>query len=105
MKNEKRIENTSKKNQRIARETAQYYFDHKNRLYSDIFSAYKKPSSKKIIAWNYCKELCKSMHGFDLYISAAGCQTFSVIFKFYDSKKRLCFAYITRDYNRFCYAE
>ena len=74
--------------------------------YDDIYSAYKNPSVYKVRAWNWCKELCREMHGYDLIISAAGCQTFSVVFTFNErGTGRKCYAYITRDYNRFCYAE
>ena len=101
-----RIKNTSKAGQKKAREAAVYAYAHRAWTYNDIYSAYKKPSVYKVRAWNYCKELCREMHGYDLIISAAGNQTFSVVFTFNErGTGRKCFAYITRDYNRFCYAE
>jgi len=101
-----RIKSTSKAGQRKAREAATWAYNHAWHVYSDIFDAYKNPSSAKVRAWNYCKELCDRMHGYDLLISGAGCFTFSVVFKFRErGTKRECYAYITRDYNRFCYAE
>lgn len=102
-----RIKNTSKRGQNIARAAAEYAYSGKSwKNYKDIFEAYKNPSIYKIRAFEYCKELCAKMHGFDLIISAAGCQTFSVVFKFREKGTgKLCYAYITRDYNRFCYAE
>ena len=100
----KHIENTSKKNQRIARDAASWAYSGRNwKNYKDIFEAYKNPSIRKVRAFEYCKNLCAELNGFDLVIPAAGCQTFSVCFKFYD-EGRLCYAYITRDYDRFCYA-
>ena len=102
-----RIKNTSNKGQKIARAAAEYaYSGRAYKSYTDIFQAYKNPSKYKVEAWNYCKELCKRMHGFDIVIPAAGMQTFSVVFKFRErGTRKLCYAYITRDYNRFCYAE
>ena len=99
-----RIKNTSKAGQKKAREAAVFAYAHKN--YDDIYSAYKNPSVYKVRAWNWCKELCREMHGYDLIISAAGCMTFSVVFTFNErGTGRKCYAYITRDYNRFCYAD
>ena len=102
-----RIANTSTRGQKIARAAAEYAYSGKSwKNYKDIFEAYKNPSIYKIRAFENCKELCAKMHGFDLVISAAGCQTFSVCFKFRENgTRKLCYAYITRDYNRFCYAE
>ena len=102
-----KIKNTSKQGQRIARNAAEFAYSGRAwKQFRDIYEAYKNPSIYKVRAWNYCKELCKEMHGFDLVISAAGVQTFSVVFKFKErGTGRLCYAYITRDYNRFCYAD
>ena len=101
------IKNTSRKNQRIARAAAEYAYSGKSwKNYHDIFEAYKNPSVYKVRAFEYCKELCGKLHGYDLIISAAGCQTFSVCFKFRErGTGRPCYAYITRDYDRFCYAD
>ena len=101
-----RIKNTSKRDQNIARARAEYAYSVKCwKNYSDIWEAYKNPSVYKVWAFMHCQELCKKMHGFDLVIPAAGCQTFSVCFKFREKgTRKLCYAYITRDYERFCYA-
>ena len=102
-----RIKNTSKQGQKIARAAAEFAYSGRSyKLYTDIYQAYKNPSIYKVRAWNYCKELCKRMHGFDIVIPAAGMQTFSVVFKFKErGTGRPCYAYITRYYSRFCYAD
>lgn len=98
------IEMTSAKNQRIARAACEYAYNHTQYNYHDIRDAYKNPSVAKTRAWEYCKTLCKSLNGFDLIISGKNCMVFSVCFKYVDKKTgALAYAYITRDYNRFCY--
>lgn len=99
----KQIENTSRRHQTIARQNAEYAYNNRRWTYGDIFEAYSKPSTAKVRAWEYCKQLCKEVNGHDIIISARGCQTFSVCFKFEDNG-RPCYAYITRDYDRYCYA-
>lgn len=98
----KAIENTSAKNQRIAREYAEFAY-RRGYVYRDIFAAYNKPSIAKIRAWDYCKRLCKEMNGHDLIICARNSMKFSACFKF-ESDGKNCYAYITKDYDRFCYA-
>ena len=101
-----RIKNTSKAGQKKAREAAVFAYAHKAWTYDDIYSAYKKPSVYKVRAWNWCKELCREMHGYDLIITGASRFAFSVVFTFNErGTGRKCYAYITRDYNRFCYAD
>ena len=101
-----RIKNTSKAGQRKAREAATWAYSHPGSTYKSIFEAYKNPSSAKVAAWFYCQNLCEQLHGYDLIVTAAGCFTFSVFFKFRErGTRRECYAYITRDYNRFCYAQ
>lgn len=48
---------------------------------TDLKQEYKKPSSKKIQAFNYCKELCESEGGTDFKVISAGCHFFSVAWK------------------------
>lgn len=102
--NLERIENTSKANQRTARAAASRAYANRRWTFDSIWTAYKTPSSRKAQAWEYCKSMCADMGGHDLIISAAGCQTFSVCFKF-EANGKPAYAYITRDYNRFCFAE
>lgn len=37
--------------------------------YSDIFTAYGKPSAAKVAAWDHCKELCRAFNGSRLVIN------------------------------------
>ena len=99
----KQIENTSKANQRKAREAAEYAYNNRRWTYDDIFDAYRNPSQAKVAAWEYCKQLCKELDGHDLIISAKAHQAFSAVFKFEDHG-HLCYGYITKDYNRYYYA-
>ena len=99
----KQIENTSKRNQTIAREKAQYAYSNRQWTYTDIFQAYNKPSANKVRAWEHCKKLCEELNGNSLIITGRSSHFFSACFKFQD-KGRDCYAYITADYNRYCYA-
>lgn len=99
----KQIENTSKRNQAIARKQAEYAYNNRQWTYTDIFQAYNKPSENKIRAWEHCKKLCEELNGNSLIITGRSCHFFSACFKFQD-KGRDCYAYITADYNRYCYA-
>ena len=99
------IKNTSKKNQRIARSAAEWAYSGRPwKVARDIFEAYGRPSAAKVRAWEYCKQLCAEMDGYDLIICGWNCMKFSAYFKFFDGDK-LCYAYITADYDRFCYAD
>lgn len=61
------------------------------------FSIYKER------AFNYCVELMNALNGRGLVIMSHSSQVFSVGFLFtHPETGRDCFAYITRDYNRFC---
>lgn len=103
----KAIMNTSKQGQRTAQAAAAWAYSPRNwKSAADIYGAYKTPSIYKLRAFERCKELCAKMRGRDLIISAAGCQTFSVVFRFTDSTNgKEAVAYITRDYDRFAYAD
>lgn len=99
------IANTSKRDQTIARAAAEYAYRNTRYTYKDIFAAYERPSSAKVRAWNYCRELCDEMNGFDLIISSRNTFHFSACFKFIDKGTgELCYGYITADYNRYCFA-
>ena len=103
--NSERVKNTSRKNQNIARAAAVHAYNNRRWTASDIWEAYDRPSAAKVRAWDYCRELCANMGGFDLLISGWNCMQFSVVFKFEDENTGvLCYAYITRDYDRFCEA-
>ena len=99
----KQIENTSRKDQTIARKAAEHAYMNRRYTYDDIFTAYTSPSINKIRAWEHCKKLCHDLNGHSLIITGRSSHCFSVCFKFED-KGRDCYAYITRDYSRYCYA-
>ena len=46
-----------------------------------IYDAYKKPSSKKVRAYNYCHCICQREKGKDFKIISVGCQYFSVAWR------------------------
>lgn len=76
----------------------EYAIDHG---YSDIYDAYERPSRYKVSAWNDCKELCKSLNGFNLRIASRNTCKFTVTFGYFDPVDGdLRVAYITRDYDR-----
>lgn len=104
MKKEK-IANTKKKDQRIARANAEYAYNNRRWTHEDLYYAYERPSYAKQRAWQYCKDLRNELGGWDMLVSSHNTFSFSVVFKFLDEDGRLCYAYITRDYDRFCYAE
>lgn len=101
----KQIENTSKANQRIARNAAEHAYRNRAWTYDDIYDAYERPSREKVRAWEYCQRVCAEMNGFNLVISSKNTFNFSAVFTFTDENTgELCYGYITKDYDRFCYA-
>lgn len=78
---------------------------YKRYLYSDLgndlYNCYDNPSHAKRKAMEYCENLCNEYNGYDLTIIGYNSMTFSVGFLFYRDDKTY-FAYITRDYNRYC---
>lgn len=101
----KQINETSKSNQRIARNAAEYAYRNRAWTYGDIYDAYDRPSREKVNAWEYCKRVCAEMGGYDLLIAAKNTFNFSAVFKFEDAETGAhCYGYITKDYDRFCYA-
>lgn len=68
----------------------------------NLYNYYTKPSYAKIKAMEYCKKLCRDLHGYNLRIIGYNSMQFSVGFEFYNENGVLCFAYITKDYDRFC---
>ena len=70
----------------------------------NIWQAYDKPSGLKVAAWHKCENMCRELDGWGLCITAAGCQTFSVMFDFANPETgELMRAHITRDYNHLYY--
>lgn len=66
----------------------------------NLYHLYNNASIYKHNAYNYCVNLMNKMNGHDLKILGGNSQTFSVGFLFENDGKE-CFAYITKDYNRF----
>lgn len=62
----------------------------------DNYSIYKECSM------DYCRKLCAELNGERLRIISHNCMVFTVGFEFnHPTTGERCFAYITRDYNRF----
>lgn len=105
MTNSERINNTSKRDQRIARERATAAFSRPAWLYDDIYAAYSRPSFAKVRAWEYCKRLCAECNGWGLAIASKNSMVFTAVFQFEGEDGKPAVAYITRDYDRFAYAD
>ena len=100
---ETEIYHTSTTERKKAKAACEWAYAHREWTYRDIYSAYGKPSFEKVRAWEYCKNLCAEMDGFDMLISARNVFAFSVCFQYVEKTTGvLSYAYITRDYNRFC---
>lgn len=91
---------TSKSDMRKASEQIGHY----NRSSAlELWDVYGACSVNKRRAFNFCKELCEALSGHDLKIISHNLQAFTVGFMFtHPTTGADCFAYITRDYNRFC---
>lgn len=71
---------------------------------TDIYEAYSKPSREKVRAFEYCLQLCREHNGYDFQIIGHNAMTFSVGFRYYGKNTgAACFAYITRDYDSYCF--
>ena len=90
---------TSKAGQRIARAACK-----RDAVGYTLEDVYTKYSNEKAGAFNYCRELCAALNGYNFRIISANTFVFSVFFEYVEaSTGALCGAYITRDYDRFCY--
>lgn len=70
----------------------------------NIWQAYDRPSARKVAAWHDCEQMCRDCDGHGLCITAAGCQTFSVMFDFENPVNGAPMrAHITRYYNHLYY--
>lgn len=78
-------------------------YEQYKRTYSDgsLFELYDKPSKAKWDALDYCKSLMRELKGSGLKILGGNIFAFSVGFTFPDENGNKCFAYITRDNNRY----
>lgn len=76
----------------------------KRAIAPNIWQAYDRPSSLKVRAWHDCENMCRELDGYGLCITAAGCQTFSVMFDFANPETgELMRAHITWWYNHLYY--
>lgn len=72
----------------------------------DIYSAYQRPSVRKVHAWNSCEELCRKYEGTGLRIIGHNSMIFSAGFIGYVENEETgelekSFVYITPSYNRY----
>lgn len=72
------------------------FYRDKNKSY-DILTFYRKPSSNKIRAWYFCKELASKNNGSDLHICGGNSSVFSAGFTMMENDKKYLI-YITRYY-------
>ena len=84
---------------RIARE---HYSAYNRATASELWEVYGSYSHAKARAMNRCRRLCADLDGWGLRILSHTSRTFTVGFEFPDPVTgEICFAYITRDYDRF----
>ena len=70
---------------------------------TSLFDCYSRPSYAKEKAFNYCRKLCDTLKGHDLYIAGYNSQLFTVVFRFtHPTTAHECIAFITKDHDRFC---
>lgn len=68
----------------------------------DLYDVYSSYSIYKARAYNRCRDLMLDMNGWGLRILSHNSQAFTVGFEYPDSETgEICFAYITKDYDRF----
>jgi hypothetical protein len=100
------IKNTSRARQRAAEaafRASQTEWAKKN-VYRSLNDVYSRPSSAKLRAYEYCIRLFHELDGYDFRILSHNSMTFSVGFRYYGKNTgAACFAYITRDYDSFCF--
>lgn len=88
------------RNERIARE---HYTQYLNSTDYNLWDVYGTFSQNKIRAFESCRQLMFRLGGHDLRILSHNSQAFTVGFEFVDKETGvLRFAYITKDYNRYC---
>jgi hypothetical protein len=68
----------------------------------NLYKCYDRPSENKFLAMRYCEQLCDEYNGVMLSIIGYNCMQFSVGFEFTNENGENCFAYITKDHNRYC---
>ena len=82
---------------------AEYSWYQFGKTYKDIYEAYSRPSITKAKIFYDWQKFVGEVGGSGLRIVHAGCQTFSLGFEFlHPETKELCYALVTKTYNRFC---
>lgn len=72
----------------------------KNSRYTDLYSAYDKPSSKKIDAWNYCIRKKSEYNGSNLKVISRNTYMFTAGFEYKDKETgEFMFMLITPSYD------
>ena len=87
-------------NNRVAKQHIEAY---NNTHHYHLWDCYTNYSRNKEQAFKRCEELCDSLKGWGLRILSYNTMQFTVGFLFMDTQTGVIrFAYITRDYDRFC---
>ena len=69
----------------------------------DLKDVYGRYSTSKEKAWDYCFDMYCELYGWDFKIISYNTFQFTVGFYFYNKDLgNVCFAYITKDQDRFC---
>jgi len=89
-----------RKNSKIALAHYDSYLNSNNRA---LYQVYENYSLNKQYAYERCVSLMNDLDGYDLRIISANTMQFTVGFEFEDASGNPMFAYITRDYDRYCY--
>ena len=71
----------------------------------ELYHVYNNYSRDKEYAFERCRSLMYDLEGYGLTIISSNSMQFTVGFEFEDVSGRLMFAYITRDYDRYCYLD
>lgn len=80
-----------------------YYSRYQRSNAAELYQVYGSYSRKKQAALDYCKELQLKYNGFNGKIIGFNSHFFSYGFEFTDAGTGvLCFAFITREHNRYC---
>lgn len=91
----------NKRQANIARAHYNAYRNSYDARLSDVYTSY---SVYKKNAYNRCVELMHNLGGWGLAIISYNSQAFTVGFMFCDDETgEVMFAYITKDYDRYCY--
>ena len=92
---------TDKKNAKIA---LNHYDAYNNSWDYSLYDVYGHYSEYKYNAMEYCRNLMNDLNGYNLKIISHNSMQFTVGFEFADPETGECmFAYITKDYIRYCY--